>query len=334
MLQLVNRSALAAKILTLPDPDGVEALHVIVKATFALSPEAPLTREQRPVTLADEVVGEGARAWLRRPAEVHPPKPACEVLVEGDAVAPGGRAVPWVDASVVVGAWRRVVSVTGDRRYTGHERPWASAPVPFTRMPLTPDRAFGGVFKATGLTEMRNPVGVGVAPEDLRDLRGLRELPLPNVEDPAAPLARVGDRPRPTLVTPVAASWSPRAERAGTYDDAWNQRRAPFLPVDFDPRFLMTASEPMWLPERLRGGERVALEHLAENPVIEGRVPSLGPRVRARFRGAWRELPALAETLHLFPNEGVGTLVLRATLRCGHRALDVSAVEITTEAAR
>lgn len=334
MLQLLNRTRLPAQLLALRDPDGVEALHVVVKATFALTPEAPLTEAQRPVVLADETVGEGPGAWLRVPSEAHPAKPATDVLVEGEAVAPRGRAVPELDVVVAVGALRREVRVIGDRRYTGLVAPFCTDPEPFARMPLTPDRAFGGTFTPTQLTEPRNPAGVGLVPSDLRDLRVIRGAPLPNLEDPDARLGRPGDRPPPALLTPVAASWSPRRERAGTYDEVWDRTRAPFLPTDFDPRFLQVAQEASWVRERLEGGEPIELRHLADAPTVRSRVPWLGLRVRARFRGAVTELPAHVETLVLAPGAGVGTLVLRATLRSGHRTLDVAAVEITEGHAR
>ena len=334
MLQLVNRTALPTRLLAIPDPDGVDALHVIVQATFALTPSAPLVSAQRPIALADVIAGEGAGAWLRVPSAVHPAKPATEVLLDAHAVAPGGRAVGALDVALGVGAWRRSLRVWGDRRYTGLAAPFGTDPEPFARMPLTATRAFGGSFGATGETAARNPVGTGFVPEGWRDLRVLRGVGLPNVEDPAALLQRPGDRPTPALVTPVSAAWQPRAARAGTYDDAWDRTRAPFLPKDFDPRFLQTASEAMWLPTRLRGAEPIALYHLAEAPVVESRVPTLGLRVRARYRGEVVELPAHAETLHLHPDEGVGTLLVRATLRCGHRLLDVAVVEIAAEGGR
>ena len=43
MLQLRNRTALPTKLLAIPDPDGVETLHVMVKATFALTPAVNAT---------------------------------------------------------------------------------------------------------------------------------------------------------------------------------------------------------------------------------------------------------------------------------------------------
>ncbi len=326
MLQLANHTALPAKILSLPDPDGVDALHVLVKVTFALTADAPLVDEQRPIVTADEWEGEGDAAWLRRASELHPPKAATDVLLEAVAVTPHARAVTELDVGVAVGPLRRELTVIGDRFYTGLDAPWCTAPTPFTRMPLTPDRAFGGRHATSGLVDPRNPVGVGLAPSNGSDLCGLR---LPNVEDAAERMRRVGDRPSPALVTPVAASWSPRAQRAGTYDDAWDRARAPFLPVDFDARFLQVASDGWQVTPHLQGGEPIELRHLAAEPVIRSRVPVTGLRVDALYRGAPCPLAPRIETLHLLPSEGLATLTLRATLRCGHRLLDVAAVEIT-----
>ncbi len=329
MLQLANHTGLPAMILALPDPDGVDALHVMVKATFALTDAAPFAEEQRPIAMADEWVGEGESAWLLRPSELHPAKPATDVMLEGVATAPHGRAVRELDVAVVVGPLRRALRVIGDRRYTGLDAPWCTDPDAFTRMPLTPERAFGGRFAPSGLVETRNPVGVGLAPADLRDRRALRGLALPNVEDPAARMRAPGDRPEPALVTPVASSWWPRAPLAGTYDDAWDRTRAPFLPEDFDPRFLQVASERMRVAPHLRGGEPIELHNLCDEPLVRSRVPAVDLRVSAVFRGAERWLAPRIESLHLFSSEGVATVLWRATLRCGHRLLDVSSVEIT-----
>lgn len=331
MLQLTNRTELPVKMFALPDPDGVDALHVVVQATFALTPDAPLADVQRPIALVDEMVGEGAAARPRTPSVVHPAKPYCEVLLDGEAVAPWGRAVTALDVGIAVASWRRVIRVVGDRVFTGVASPWCTDPVPFERMPLTPERAFGGTFAPHGATDARNPAGVGYAPSDVRDLRPLRGLALPNLEDPAAWLQQPGDAPPPVIVSPVGASWAPRAARAGTYDDAWDQHRAPFLPTDFDARFTQSGADAMWLPARLQGGEPIVLHHLADAPVVEARVPTLGIRVVVTVRGEAREVPALAETLHLFPSEGLATLSLRATLRCGHRILQVSSVDVTRE---
>ncbi len=329
MLQLLNRTPLSAALVTLADPDGVDALHVVVQATFALRPDAPLVREQRVVALADERVGDGPGARLRRPSVVHPAKPRCELLIEGEVVAPGQTPAQVVDAAVVVGQFQRNARAFGDRQYTGDPRAMWSDPAAFIRMPITPDRAYGGTYPVTGEIDPRNPAGRGFVPRDHRDVRGIS---LPNLEDPSGLIGHPGDHVSPVLFGPVEATWSPRRERAGTYDAAWDRTRAPFLPRDFDPLFVMSADASMWLPERLRGGERIAMWNLADDPVIEGSVAYFGVTVRVRFRGRTVVIPAESETLHLFPGEGVATLAWRAVLRCGHRVLDIASVEITAEA--
>lgn len=327
MLQLRNETGLPAKLFAIPDVDGVDALHVVVQAAFALTPDAPLLREQPPVDLADVREGEGDDAWVRRPGVVHLPRRRTDVLVDGEAVAPGGRAVTALDAAVEVGPLRRAMRVFGPRAFTGHAAPFCTAPAPFTRVALTPANAFGGRF-GPDAADARNPLGAGFVPPGLRDLAALRDRPLPAVEDPDDLVRRPGDAPAPVLWTPVAPSWQPRAARAGTYDDAWSRARAPFLPEDFDERFSQAAAERAWVAPHLRGGERVALTHLADAPVIEARVPTYRPAVTARFRGADAALPVNLEALHLAPGEGRATALWRATLRCGHRLLDVAAVTI------
>lgn len=328
MLQLANRTPLAAELFATPDPDGVEALHAVVCATFALTPDAPLVAEQRPVKLADTYEGDGEGRWLRRAGVVHPAKPGWEVLVEGEAVAPRGE-VEALDASVSVGAWERALRVTGDRAYTGQRAPFCTAPAPFRRMPLTPTRAFGGRIGESGPCEVRNPSGVGHG--TAQDPTAVRGLPLPNLEDPKALIRQVGDAPAPRWLGPVAPWWSPRAARAGTYDATWERERAPFLPRDFDPRFAMVTSDDAWPSFALRGAEPIVLRHLAEAARVDARVPALELRVSATFRGSRVALPVARETLLLLPGEGVGVLTFRAVLRCGHRVLDVSEVEIDAE---
>lgn len=327
MLQLRNETDLPAALFALPDPDGVEALHLVVQRTFALTPGGPTHRDQRPIDRVDALGGEGPAAWLRRPGVVHVAKAFTEVLLEAEAVAPGGSAVTALDVGLQVGPLRRALRVVGDRYFTGLRAPLATEPEPFLRVPLTPHRAFGGAGDA------RNPLGVGWWPTD-RDIAGRRGQRLPNVEDPAAMLRAPGDAPTPALVTPLPPSWHPRAGYAGTYDEAWAQRRAPFLPVDFDRRFAQVAAPAQWVSPGLYGGEPITLVHVADAPRIESRVPAQGLAAEAWWAGRAVPLPMRLETLHLFPAEGVGTVVYRAMLRCGPRLLDVAAVTVTpTDAA-
>ena len=49
----------------------------------------------------------------------------------------------------------------------------------------------------------------------------------------------------------------PRRGFAGTYGARWQRTRAPYLPVDFDPRFLQFAVGGMAFDFHLKGNETV-----------------------------------------------------------------------------
>ncbi len=56
------------------------------------------------------------------------------------------------------------------------------------------------------------------------------------------PIGSASDKPPPAGVGYVPA-WHPRATFAGTYDEAWRKKRAPYLPADFAPRFFQAAPQ-------------------------------------------------------------------------------------------
>jgi hypothetical protein len=134
-------------------------------------------------------------------SDFHLMKHATDLAVEGSIFAPGGRATSQVDACIDVGPYRKLVRGIGDRRvhWRGNGRVDFSAPEPFEKIPLSWDRAYGGIdWRLTVpeddpqygayLTEAdhpgiypRNPFGRGyvVSPEDPRE-----PVRLPNLEDP------------------------------------------------------------------------------------------------------------------------------------------------------
>jgi hypothetical protein len=247
VLQLKNPTGLAAAIFLSPDPDGVDTLYAVVKGTFALAPgldgaEPPLAPEQVPVALAPEYGGDPLASSLRVPSDVSLVKPATDVLLVGHAYAPHGRATTCVDVSLAAGSLRKTVRVVGDRVWLRSGLgPVASEPAPFTAMPLVWERAFGGTDVVGGVphAEARNPVGAGYREPD--GTRPLDLLPLPNLEDPASPVTSPALGPTPACFAPISEHWAPRRHHAGTYDEAWQRQRAPYLPADFDPRFFQLA---------------------------------------------------------------------------------------------
>ena len=54
MLQLKNNTPLEAKILLMPNPDGIDSLYTIIKATFNLDQQLTLAEQQIPIVDEDQ----------------------------------------------------------------------------------------------------------------------------------------------------------------------------------------------------------------------------------------------------------------------------------------
>jgi hypothetical protein len=327
MLQVENQTPFVPGMFLFPDAAGVDTLYVVLKATFALGPRGPAVAEkQLPLVPADVYWGEPGKSSVRYAGEAHLSKPASDVVVVGAAHAPGGKPAPSFGVSFAVGRLRKVVHVHGERVWVGGPAGMSpSPPVPAASVPLLWERAFGGQEELGGgtvLSEPSNPVGTG-----FRGKRAARELdgtPLPNLEHPAHPLRSPSDRPPPCGVGFVAPSWQPRAAHAGTYDEAWQKRRAPYLPADFDPRFLQAAPADQIYPGFLQGGEPVELLNLSPAGPLKFALPVCEPAVEVEVAGA-EVRPRLAiETLLLEPDQGRFSLLWRGAVPCDKKALQIS----------
>ncbi|MEZ4313340.1 MAG: DUF2169 domain-containing protein [Polyangiaceae bacterium] len=116
MLQLQNETPFAAALSLSPDTDGADALQLAVRATFAMSPRGlQVADEQQEVELTDTYRGEPGRSSLLRAADLHLPKPSTDVVLLGEAWAPGGRPAAQVDVSVTVGPVQKTVRVRRSR---------------------------------------------------------------------------------------------------------------------------------------------------------------------------------------------------------------------------
>jgi hypothetical protein len=322
VLQLTNTTPFCAGFDVFPDAHGVDHLFVALKATFRLGAPLTIADDQVPLHDRDIHLGEPGRSSVRYPGERHLIKPATDVLLVGQAHATRGKPVRRLTVEVAVAGLRKVVDVVGDRRVRG---PLAGVtdPEPFVAMPLVYERAFGGTREVAGQPtahDPRNPVG--------RGFRGARagdadDLLLPNLEDPAAPFLAAGDRAVPACFAPIAPDWAPRLARAGTYDDAWRTRRAPYLPVDFDPRFFNTAPAELIAPGHLVGGERVEVVHASADGPLRFALPIVDYAVTARISGARTRLRPLLETVLLEPDERRLCMTWRAAVACDRQVLQV-----------
>jgi hypothetical protein len=232
--------------------------------------------------------------------------------------------------SVSVAERQTVLRVVGDRVWRRDGT--ATAPEPFTEMPLVWERAYGGRH-ASGereFAEQRNPVGCGFLGE--RDPSELEGSPAPNLLDPQAPLERLGDEAVPACFAPSAGAWLPRREFAGTYDAAWQRGRAPYLPDDFDPRFLQCATGELCFERFLQGTEAVRIGGMTLEGPIEFTVPTVRPQIEVVVAGSPATPRAELETLWIEPDENRASMTWRALVPVDRKVLRVEKVSISLPA--
>jgi len=331
VLQVANQSPFTAALSVFPDPQGVETAYAIVKATFELGAEEPKPAEkQLPLLASDVFWGDPVQTSLRAAGDFALLKPATDVLLVGRAIAQAAN-TRMADVRLRVGPVSKTVRVFGDRVWEGAGnklRP--SAPQPWERMPLRWELAYGGVCPSgAGEYEARNPVGRGFAGKDGSALKG---LPVPNLEDPAMPIGTSTDRPAPACFGPIAPTWMPRRAHAGTYDAAWTAKRAPYLPLDFDPRYFQLAPSGLIAPGFLQGGEPVELVGFSMGEPIRFELPQCELEIEFDFDGAEVPRPAHLEMILFEPDAGRFQMLWRAGLAVDKKLLKLKQVNVRSRA--
>lgn len=269
-------------------------LGVAVLCFVPLGPEDALFSEMGMWKLAAEELPAG------QPLDLVMPKRVAEYIVVGRACAPGGTPVQALRATAKFGAATKSLLVTGDVYEEGGR---ASAPQPFTEMPIDWTRAYGGPRHA------ENPVGRGMEEVGVPGV-GLVVL-RPNIADPAvAPEHR---RRTAAGFGPIDQAWPQRTRYAGTYDDKWLRNDFPGLARDLDWRFFNAAPADQHLRGPLSGTEDYAFENMHPREAqLQGRLPGLAPRLFLERRGAegrFEEIPLGLTTVIFFPHRKRAVLI-------------------------
>ena len=333
MLQLQNNTPYQAERAAVVDKDGNQVWVVVVKATYVVTDDGgtKLAPEQEPVCRAPRYAGEPGQSSLLREAELIPEHPGTDVTVLGTAHAPGGQPIATLSVSVSVGPVRKVLRVTGDRVWAkGVLSPRMTEPASFVTMPITYERAYGGTSgPASGVPERdpRNPIGTGFASR----AEWLVGRALPNIEDPEALIERWDSRPSPAGLGPIPADWSPRLERAGTFDAQWGRTRMPLLPTDYDARHAQSAHPDLLAAEALRGGEMAVLENLTPNSRWSFRIPRAYLALTTVTRTGRVHQAAQLDRVIIEPDSRTVCTVWRAALNCRARVRDVIRTVVDTK---
>lgn len=279
-MEIINGTPFRLEATQATEKSGHAVLVIMCKGSYAFPAEeggALLpAAQQMPILASDLFDGEPGLSTPLFESDYATRKRRCDIVVRATAHAPQGRPVRELDVAFRVGSCEKWAHVVGDRRWQmGLVGLTPSDAEPFTAMPITYGRAYGGSSEVRGepYAHPANPVGCGYAgPRGEANLYG---QPVPNIEQPGDPVAHIGGDYRPWSFGPIGRSWQPRLPLAGTYDDYWKDEIFPLLPGDFDDGYFQ-CTPPDQQIDHPRGGEEVRLLNLhPTRPHIHFRLPAL-----------------------------------------------------------
>jgi hypothetical protein len=322
-MELINATAVPARILTgaLLAPEN-RIGTITAKATFRISNGRADLDTQDPYPLFDD---DHETEFGLLPNDLLPRRDQVfEVLVLGAAYAPGGASVAQSRVDVAVGSERRALAVFGTRVWEPGGSPTEmSAPLQFTRMPLTASNAYGGrtlleVDREAYLevSELDNPDGKGFDPEPfaqgLAQVMGCpdgyprydRRRELPNVERDGERIATRDDKPMPAFWSAIPMDFGIHGKRS--------VGREALERGELDIREdVFHRAHPDWIIERPERAAKVVMEGVSPRGPMSFALPEI--RVLADYvtggrRGVIELEPHL---LALLPEEERGYLVYR-----------------------
>ncbi|MEO7328518.1 MAG: DUF2169 domain-containing protein, partial [Minicystis sp.] len=212
-------------------------LHVtvIVKATFTLAPNAAMApAPPEEIVRAEVHHNKNPMRSVRLSTDLAPYLPRADVLLTGHAWAEGGRPVPSLSSRLVV--FRDAALI--DKTVHLHGDVKGQETIPFDRMPLLYERAYGGVGNDD------NPLGVGFGVSSAGKL--------PNLSDPA-------DAKRVAGFGPIPRGFPVRKRLLGVTDRKQLDKPVAELPADFDWTYFQAAPLDQRI-DFLRGDEWVILD--------------------------------------------------------------------------
>jgi hypothetical protein len=328
VLQVTNMTPFAVERSIQYDGAGRQIWVVVTKGTFTIQPDGSVepAQAQEPVALTARYAGPPGASQLLRDAELVPAHPGTDVVLNAVAHAPQGHPVRELHVSVEVGPLAKTLVVTGKRHWErGLLGLTASSPEPFVALPLRWEHAFGGSDPRGNEAEPRNAAGCSFFTSAGTATGG----ELPRIEAPKSRIHHWRERPAPAGFGAVAPGWSPRRERAGTFDESWSTERAPLWPVDYDERFHVSAAEGLWAPEGLRGGETVTLTNLSVEPVLRFMLPRIFLGFATHVTGSVvHHRPALDRVI-IEPELRRVLMVWRTSLALGPRVHEVVRTVVT-----
>lgn len=280
------------------DAAGRSLWCVGVKATFEFRNDRPclFTADQILPHQGPVFDGDDPSRDMLADMDMGPPKDRVDVLADAVAYPPAGSGDEPFDARLSVGPMTKAIQVNPPTRWSRWLGAVTDDAQPVTPVPLRYSSAFGGA------EHPENPVGFGAS----GSLGAVAGDPVPRLSLPGQPVQSPKRPVPPAALAPIPRQWPQRNALSGTYDEAWQRRRAPLLPEDLDPGYWQAAPADQQLDRALAPGARVALVNLISEdgrhaaPPVSFDLPDLRMTIATRFRGKWEQMVPDLQTVHLF----------------------------------
>jgi hypothetical protein len=262
-MDLTNQTGLPAFLMRAVIDEQRIASAVFARITYDLRPDGTLARRGEQTWIVSRPPWDGPQGPM--PSDEVFYRGGVDVFVFGKAWTHRGRPAPASPLRVKVGrTFDHKIFVFGDRVWQGRGR-WltASAPKPFTSMPLDLAHAYGGKLLWDGLevSHPSNHLGKGFA----RDAQDAAGKALPNLENPDQLMRAWNDTPDPVGVAVRPSSFEPHFRATVTFDEKGILRR-------LSPRFF-NAAFPGMIAERVEPGDPVTLEGFSPDGPLRFVIP-------------------------------------------------------------
>ncbi|MFO0610936.1 MAG: DUF2169 domain-containing protein [Polyangiaceae bacterium] len=281
---------------------GRYRLTAIVKAAFTLEQDAPMRlAAPAPLIVRDVTRGNAPLAAARRAAELALYLRRAEISLDATAFAPRGQTVEHMKVRLAVARGDRMLlskelRVVGDRTSVDGEVP---RPLPFSKMPIVYERAFGGHGNAD------NPVGVGA--------EGGGRITMPNVigsDTPGAP------RIEPCGFGPIAASWPVRRAKLGAFPRMEAEEAVwAAMPDAFDETFFQAAPLDQQVDDLLPSDMLAFVGMHPDLPTLRVAIPHVrGIAIAEAENGRRVQIPTRLDMVFVEPHAMRAELVFRGVI--------------------
>ena len=317
-----NKTPYGADRAWIRDKSGAHQWLVAVKATFDIVEQGrlKLADEQPPPSRQPQYRGDPATTSLRVDSDLLAAKPSTDVILDAYAHAPQGKPRSTVEVSLHVAEVRKTLLVHGPRVYQqGAFGLTTTRPLPFTHHPIHYEWAYGGSDLTPAdvrqrVMDARNPVGKGIRAVKSQ----LENQPAHMIEHPSGNFATAG----PAGFGPIASAWSPRRERAGTYDARWEATKKPFLADDYSDFAALSSPDDQRPSKPLRGGETLLLTNMTPSGALRVDLPKIFLTFQTRFGHRPVEHRGKMVTVIVAPDDLRLSIVWQSTLPVSGRDAD------------